>query len=250
MKPNWSGIGSYLKAQHAALFAIVLIGAIHLRGCLPGPTPTPAPVEVLPATATGSVGKVLELDAQTPAAVTWQVFGIDPAQTRAHGNKLVLVPEKDGKIVVLALVAKSSKVITYECDVTVGDAPPGPGPTPPTPTDPLAAAVQAAYASETDPAKAESAALLAQLYGYAAGSAGVGNVTTVSTWQDLELAMAAKSTSLGAKGKLVAVQTAIGQAFVAAVPGAATMTATISPADRTAAAAFFSKAAGIVGVLK
>ena len=148
---------------------------------------------------------------------------------------------KDGKTPTPTDPAYIQLVVTLP-----GPTPPGPGPGPgPGPTDPLTALVATAYAQETDAGKAGEAVLFSALYTYVASQ-----VATAGTWQALQAAMVAQATKLNITGKLQVVQAAVTNEFVKEVPGAATGTGAISAADATAAAAFWNRAAAVVGAQK
>lgn len=118
----------------------------------------------------------------------------------------------------------------------------GPSPAPSS----LTMAIQQAYATETDPAKATQAKALADTYRYGASAI---TDTTITTWGDLYNKMSAKATTFGVTAKLTATQKAIATAELAAVPNSADATKTISDAERTADSRLYTQAAAALDTL-
>lgn len=142
-----------------------------------------------------------------------------------------------------------SAIATDPTYITVNVTIPGPPPPPPPPPSALVQAVQTAYTTDkaTDPAAAMELTGLAKVYSYLASTAGIGNVTTVTDWSQVTALAEQQATANGVSGKLIATQTAVAQAFVAAVPAAASGSGPIAAADRAAATAFFTQAAAACG---
>lgn len=127
--------------------------------------------------------------------------------------------------------------------VTVGTPIP-----PPPPTDPLVQAVQTAYATCPDPAKASNIGLVAKVYAQAATL--VAN-TQYATWADFEAAVVAYGTSLNLPTSAVPnVAAAIKASNTAVLPNSTTPTNTLTTADRTAAAAQYNRVAAALGAVK
>jgi hypothetical protein len=114
-------------------------------------------------------------------------------------------------MVVCAKAVSGKAAISQPIIVTVvvgapGPTPVPPTPVPPTPTDPLAVAVTAAYAQETDPSKAQWVAALAKVYRQGATTAGGSAAMPIGT---LYKGMQTYATSLGLAGQLQKVDAAI-----------------------------------------
>jgi hypothetical protein len=130
--------------------------------------PVPPPVVTIPATARAKAGRLIKLTATTNCKnLRWINYSPDDAD---------LIPSESGMSAIFsAPVAGSYRVGVFGaaadvptevavCVVTVGDPAPPTPPVPPTPTDPLATALQTAYAAETEPKKAAYVDSLASVF--------------------------------------------------------------------------------------
>lgn len=131
-----------------------------------------------------------------------------PPELLKDSRVAVVQAVKAGRYRLLAYGAKGDVASPPAiCTVVVGEPGPGPGPGPePEPTDPFVGALQAAYAADGEPGKAEALPLLAELYRQGAKAA---KQTDLATWGALFGVMKNAAGTLGVSGKLQMVQSVI-----------------------------------------
>lgn len=180
----------------------------------------------LPTESTGDVGQLVVIRAETDCpTLRWlpldKGLSIVPPDLLKDSKAAVAYSSVPGKYRLMAYGAKGDTPSDPAITTVVisgpeppptpgpGPQPPGPGPGPtPGPVDPLAARFIAAYATETDPAKAQLLAKLREFYAVVSISGTTTSATTWGTWFDSTLILAQQ---LKIAGKLPAVQ-AVAQA--------------------------------------
>lgn len=223
----------------------------------------------LPAVIKGEPNSLILVKAITQAKqVRW--YAVDRGLSIAPFDLL-----KDTRTAVVFGPAGSYRLLAYTCTpqgptepavclVEIGERPPGPSPVPPgpgpvppvpppvppipppPPVDPLLTVLQAAYASDVDPQKAQHLANLAALYNQAATSTvPQPQITTVGGLFDV---MASAAASLGLKGKLMPVQQAIQSELVRVLP--VQRDAPLDQATREVAARAFARVGSLLTQVK
>lgn len=231
----------------AAACLLLLAGHAAITAQAPPapPAPPPAPYVKLPATKAARPGRYfcLKVDSNCKS-IRWLIPAgleqLDPEIPVKDAPFAVVLIGDAGTYTVSAYGALGDVATDVaSCVVTIGTPPPPAPPVPPAPTDPFAAALQAAYATETAPAKAAVAAAWATVYSEAAGMLGTAN-TVADLLSDINAARAATS-----PGQLPAVDKVIAAELTAAFG-----TDGSKPLDRAAAKAELAKIAAALGALK
>ncbi len=207
-----------------------------------------APPELtLPKEVVGEPGAFVRVKAATTGkTVKWLALdaglNVFPTDLLKDTRTAVVTAGRAGRYRLLAVTAAADELSDPAvCVVVIGDAPPpgpgpGPGPDPPPPTDPLARAVQAAYAAETESDRATSVKSLAALY-----RQGVEVLPKVDTVGALFKTLQTAAATLKVAGKVVGVQKVIQGELRAALPTAASTK--LTPELRARAADVFGKVA-------
>lgn len=238
--------------------AIVLLALTPLcAAAQPAPTPPapPAPVTPaikLPATLAIASGKLGKLVAETSAkTVKWVALTPGLSIEAVDGGRTLYFTGAPGSYDLLAYVAVAGEPSDpVRVTVTIGEPPAPvpppapPAPTPPAPVDPLKAKIAGAYIAATGTAdqKKEWAKDLSALYGRFAKTTADPKVTTAAALKSK--ISAAASVMVGDTALTEVRQVVAGE--LAQILGAPTDDATLTPDQRTAAAALFVKLAGLL----
>jgi hypothetical protein len=186
-------------------------------------------------------------DAPGPVPIT--TLKSDDGQT-TYG---LAVAEKPGRytffVVAIGPTPSAGKLPEFDFafwTVQVGEPPPpDPPPTPPAPNDPLFGPLQAAYAADADPQKAQQKASLAAFYRQSGATA---QNAAVATWGALFDAMAQASQTLGIAGKLPGVSQVIQGEFQKTLN--VQRAAPLDAAGRAKAADAFKRVAALLEAVK
>lgn len=201
-----------MRRSLAALAVVVLWAASSWAA----PPKLSIPAEVRPA---GQYCRFLpETDAKSVLYVS--LSGVEPIPSDVlKDGRLFLLDTRGlaaGRYKFAAVAASADgEQARQDFAVVIGDKPPPDPIDPVDPADPLVQKLQAAYAGETDPAKATLLAGLAAFYRQAALST---PHASAPTWGGLFDMLAEAARTLGISGKLVAVQKVVAGELAAALP--------------------------------
>jgi hypothetical protein len=225
-----------------AIICLVVVGALCIftaglwtMGLL---TAAPAPVPVPPAPPAAialtvpsdiAVGDQFVVKSDAVGPVTRIEHGLPGIrghvgqETQANGRyagSYAVTAHAKGVYPVIAATIQNGKIVATSKLIDLTDPAPPTPPTPPTPTDPLAAAIQTAYAADPDPAKAMHTATLASVFSkIVPATRAAGAAKTVA---DVDSIVQAATVNAIGKGSLPKVGAAIGAYLNAKLPTART----------------------------